>query len=143
MGLNVELLRTSFSAVAPRADELVEKFYATLFMRYPQVVPLFEKVEMSKQRRMLANAIVFAVEHLDKPDEFTKGLTEMGKRHVHYGALPDHYPAVVECLLHALSSVAGDLWNEELEAEWTKALEVISQTMLDGAAEVAEVKASQ
>ena len=139
MALNTELVRENFFAIAPKVEELTETFYATLFLRYPEVVPLFDGVDMPKQRRMLANALVFTVENIDNLDTAGQTLKDMGARHVGYGAEPEHYGAVGECLVHALAMVSGELWNDELESHWTEAFGIISSLMLQGAEEAKEV----
>ena len=78
MAVDVELIRKNFFSIAERADELTETFYTTLFMRYPGVVPLFDGVNMEQQRKMLANAIVFAIENLETMDVARSTLEEMG-----------------------------------------------------------------
>ena len=45
MTLEVEILETSFDALAPRADELVDIFYRRLFEAAPEVEPMFEGAE--------------------------------------------------------------------------------------------------
>lgn len=141
MALDAELIRKNFFAISPKIDELTETFYATLFLRYPGVVPLFDGVNMQQQRRMLANALVFVVENLDAMEIASGTLEEMGRRHVGYGAEAEHYPAVGECLLHALETVTGDDWNDELESQWTEAYGVISSIMLRGAEKATETSA--
>ena len=133
MAQNVELLRKNFFAIAPKVDDLMETFYATLFLRYPNVVPLFEGVDMQRQRKLFANAIVFVLENLEFMNVARSTLEEMGQRHVGYGAKAKLYPAVGECLIYALATVSGDLWNDELQAEWTEAYEITSSIMIEGA----------
>lgn len=140
MGLNVEALRSSFELVAPRADELTEKFYATLFMRYPQVVPLFQDADMDVQRRKLATALAFVVRNLENEDALVDTLEGLGARHIGYGAKTEHYPAVGECLLESLKSIAGEHWNAELETAWTEAYEAVAQIMMRGAAKAEETQ---
>ena len=66
----------------------------------------------------------------------------MGSRHVEYGALPDHYPAVGATLLNSLAEVAGDAWTDEFEQAWSEAYGAISQIMLQGASNRAELAAT-
>jgi nitric oxide dioxygenase len=134
MSLNVELLEQSFAAVAPKAEQLADTFYRRLFNDYPSVKPMFEKVEMSRQKLMLVAALKLVVGNLRKPDVLVEALESMGSRHVGYGSLPDHYPAVGATLLASLEEVAGDLWNDDLQKAWSDAYGVVSQTMLTGAA---------
>ncbi len=142
MALDVELLRKNFFEIAPKIEELTETFYATLFLRYPDLVPLFEGVNMQQQRRMLANALVFVVENLDAMEIASGTLEEMGRRHVGYGAEAEHYPAVGECLVHALATVSGDDWSDKLEAQWVEAYETISAIMIKGAEKTSEASAT-
>ena len=140
MGLNVDVIRESFALVAPRADELTEKFYATLFMRYPEVVPLFEGVDMSMQRMMLKQALAFVVNNIERPDVLAEKLEELGARHVGYGTKAEHYPLVGECLLEALDNVAGESWSGKTAVAWAEAYALVSQMMLAGAAKAEEAK---
>lgn len=134
MSLNVELLRTSFNAVAPSADKLTEVFYATLFERYPSVKPLFADLDMETQGKRLVQSLVTIVGNLEDGEKLSTFLKKLGFDHVGYGAEAPHYDAVGECLLHALSVVAGDLWNDELTQAWTDAYGAIAGLMLEGAA---------
>ncbi len=143
MAVDVELLRKNFFDIAPKVEELTETFYATLFLRYPEVVPLFDGVNMQQQRRMLANALVFVVENLDAMDIAKGTLEEMGRRHLDYGALAEHYPAVGESLVHALATVSGDLWNDTLETQWVEAFGIVSSIMIEGAEKAAEASAAK
>ncbi|MFN8573766.1 MAG: methyl-accepting chemotaxis protein [Gemmatimonadaceae bacterium] len=131
--LNVRLLRTSFDAVKPRAEQLAQTFYRTLFERYPSVKPLFADVDMKTQQRKLIQSLALVVANLDKPKVLTKALHDLGARHIDYGAQPAHYDAVGECLLAALSSVAGALWSPKLEQAWSDAYGVVAALAIEGA----------
>ena len=141
MSLNVSLLRSSFQAVTPHAEELMETFYAVLFHRYPAVQPLFARVDMKQQRGKLLASLALVVKHCDNPAGLLGPLREMGARHIAYGTQPEHYAAVGECLLAALGAVAGPLWNTELEQAWTQAYQVVAGEMIEGA-RLAQCKAS-
>ena len=133
MPLNVELLETSFAAVAPQADLLAETFYGHLFEDYPSVVPLFADVDMPEQRRKLIAALKLVIENLRRPEDLVPALEQMGCRHVGYGAEEPHYGAVGATLLKSLAEVAGDLWTTEVEQAWTDAYGAIQTHMLNGA----------
>lgn len=133
MALNVEFLKSSFKAVSHKADRLVERFYGILFERYPGVQPLFANARMEEQRKMLLRSIALIIRKVDDPDYVVPYLQGLGKTHVAYGAKPEHYDAVGECLLAALAEISGDLWNDKLQATWTEAYEIIKTNMLAGA----------
>ena len=128
----IERLESSFNLVAPRAQELVDRFYALLFSRYPQVRPMFPE-KMDNQKGKLIASLVLVVKNLRTPDKFLDPLTEMGKRHVAYGAVPEHYPLVRDTMLDVLGEIAGDAWTEQLNEDWFAALDLVSGVMIEGA----------
>lgn len=134
MALNTELLEQSFAAVAPKGDELVNVFYRNLFTDFPQVIPLFQHVEMTEQKKKLLASLQLVVANLRRPTKLVTALEEMGARHVDYGAQEAHYPAVGQTLLKSLSEVAGEAWNDELQQAWAEAYGKISDCMVAGAA---------
>lgn len=128
----IERLESSFGLVAPRAQELVDRFYALLFSRYPQVRPLFPN-QMGEQKTKLIASLVLVVQNIRTPDKLLDPLTEMGQRHAGYGAVPEHYPLVRDTLLEILREIAGEAWNETLQEDWTAALDLVSGIMIEGA----------
>jgi hemoglobin-like flavoprotein len=130
MALNLEALETSFDLVAPRGEELVELFYVRLFAAAPAVVPLFAGTDMSKQRSKLLVTLVLLRKSLGNLDAITPTLRELGRKHVGYGARPEHYPIVASVLIAAMAEVAGDAWTSEYEQAWGEALSVVAGAML-------------
>ena len=134
MSLDLDALETSFDAVAPRGDELVEVFYRRLFEAAPGVMPLFAHVDMKRQRAMLLAALVLLRSALRDLDPIVPKLRAMGARHVAYGATPEAYPVVGEALIASMAEIAGDAWRPEHERAWSAAFGVVAGAMLDGAA---------
>ncbi len=130
---SVKLLRDSFDAIKPRADQLARTFYRTLFENYPEVEPLFAHVDMTAQRKKLIQAISVVVANADKPERLEEVATDLGARHVAYGAEPAHYDAVGESLLSALASVAGPLWSKQLAKAWGDAYRTVADFAIAGA----------
>ncbi len=130
---SVKLLRDSFDAIKPRADQLARTFYRTLFANYPEVEPLFAHVDMTAQRKKLIQAIAVVVANADKPERLEEVATDLGARHVAYGAEPAHYDAVGESLLSALASVAGPLWSKQLAKAWGDAYRTVADFAIAGA----------
>ncbi len=135
----IQLLETSFAAVAPRGAELVELFYEHLFADYPEVIPMFANTVPAEQQKKLLASLKLVVDNIRKPEKLGPALEQMGARHVQYGTKEAHYPAVGATLLKSLAEIAGDLWNDELQDAWATAYGAISEIMLQGAAELAEV----
>ncbi len=130
----IELIETSFQALAPRGDELVAAFYDTLFAQHPAVRPMFSD-DITAQRGALLGALVVTVNNLRKPDVLLPTLRELGARHAGYGVQAAHYDVVRDTLLSVMAELAGDLWSADLAAAWTSALDVVGATMLEGAAQ--------
>ena len=134
MAIEVETLEESFDLVAPQGDELIRTFYDRLFETAPAVKPLFEKVDMDRQRQALLNMLLVLRESLHDLDDIVPDLEDLGERHVEYGAESAHYPVVGEVLIGAMAEVAGDRWKPEYTAAWQEAYGVVQNVMISGAA---------
>ncbi|MFG2668176.1 globin domain-containing protein [Streptomyces sp. NPDC048387] len=128
------LIRRTLAEVEPVADKVTSYFYALFFTGHPEVRELFPAA-MDVQRDRLLKALLTAAEHIDDPAVLTPYLRRLGTGHRKYGTMPTHYPAVGEALLGALARYAESTWGPEAEAAWVRAYTVISQTMIDAAAE--------
>jgi len=118
--MNIDLLETSFAALEPQAETLVERFYEELFGQYPAVKPLFENTDPEVQPKKLLTALKLVISSLRNPKKIEKPLHQMGKRHQQYGALEAHYPVVAETLLSVMEELARDLWTDDVEEAWTR-----------------------
>ena len=128
--MNIEILRKTFGILEPQGLTLTKRFYDELFKLHPQVKPLFKGTTVAKQHKKLFAAIKLVISALDKPEELTTALTELGKKHQQYGAIKDHYPVVINVLLDVMRDMAGNLWNSEVESAWKEALNTVAEIML-------------
>ncbi|WP_455712002.1 globin domain-containing protein [Streptomyces canus] len=127
------LIRRTMAEVAPVAEKVTSYFYALLFVRHPDLRPLFPAA-MDAQRDRLLRALLTAAEHIDNTPVLVDYLQNLGRGHRKYGTRAEHYPAVGECLIGALSKYASGIWDTETEAAWVRAYTTISQVMIDAAA---------
>ncbi|MGW1256135.1 globin domain-containing protein [Streptomyces sp. NPDC002513] len=128
------LIRRTMAEAGPIADKVTSYFYALLFVRHPDLRSLFPAA-MDTQRDRLLKALLTAAEHIDNPEVLVAYLQNLGRGHRKYGTRAEHYPAVGECLIGALSKYASAIWDDETEAAWVRAYTTISQVMIDAAAE--------
>jgi hemoglobin-like flavoprotein len=135
MALDVELLRGSFNLVAEREPELTKRFYEIFFTRYPQVRPMFHRTPPEQQQKMLRDALVAVLDHLEDAPWLTQNLKALGAKHVEYGVTDEMYNWVGESLLAAIANAAGDAWSPALAAAWTEAYGAIAGLAKAGAAE--------
>lgn len=127
------LVRRTMAEVGPVADKVTSYFYALLFVRHPELRPLFPAA-MDTQRDRLLKALLTAAEHIDNTDVLVAYLQNLGRGHRKYGTRSEHYPAVGECLIGSLSHYASAVWDPETEAAWVRTYTTISQVMIDAAA---------
>lgn len=133
MSTNIALIQESFERIKPNAEQFVVSFYENLLTAYPEVQPLFAKVEMEKQYKKLLNSLILVVENLHNPDALALVLKGLGARHIGYGALPSHYPAVKDALLTTFEQYLQEDWTSEVRQAWEEAITAVSTQMLKGA----------
>ena len=141
MPLQIGLLEESFDLVAPRAEDLVERFYERLFAIALEVRPLFAGTDLPRQRQMLLGALVLLRKSLRNLGAIVPALQAMGARHATYGVRPEHYPIVGAALLASLAEVGGSAWVDEYTQAWADAYQVVQDTMLSGAVEASAAAA--
>jgi hemoglobin-like flavoprotein len=135
MSLNVPLLRSSFDLVVERQPHLTHRFYEILFQRYPKAKALFGRNTAVAQEKMLTDALVAVMDHLEDAPWLTNTLKALGAKHVGYGVTTEMYGWVGASLLATLAEVAGGDWTPALEAAWSEAYGAIAGLMQAGAAE--------
>ncbi len=133
----LELIESSFALLAPKGDELVERFYTKLFETAPGVRSMFPD-DMAGQKRALLGSLGMIVSSLRAPEKLGAYLGSLGHRHTGYGAIEAHYDVVGAVLLDTLAEMAGDLWNDQLQDAWAGAYGAIKGLMLAGASRVEE-----
>lgn len=129
--MQITLLESSFAGLAGNAEVLVARFYTELFRRYPAVEPLFSGSSMVDQQKKLLVALKLVVNNLRKPEALESALIELGKKHVGYGAQPEHYGAVATTLLDVMAEFSGEAWTEEVRKAWTEALNRVAEIMIE------------
>ena len=125
----VRLVQQSFGQVVPIADKAAEIFYSRLFEIAPAVKPLFHG-DMAEQRRKLVAALAAVVSGLSDLPSVLSAASALAKRHVGYGARPEHYSVVGEALLWTLERGLGPQWNHQVADAWTAAYATLSGYMI-------------
>ena len=130
------LIRSSWRAVEPIADEAAALFYDRLFELDPNLRPLFRNSDMSSQRTKLVTALGAVVAGLDRLDRVIPALEDLGRRHAGYGVEDRHYETVGSALLWTLEQGLGEVWGADLEDAWSTAYATVSSVMRDAMREV-------
>jgi hemoglobin-like flavoprotein len=128
----VTLVQQSFARVAPISETAATLFYDRLFEIAPSVVVLFP-TDMKEQRKKLMATLAVVVNGLSNLDSVLPAASALAKRHVGYGAKPEHYPVVGAALLWTLEKGLGDGWTPDVAAAWTTAYGTLSGYMISEA----------
>jgi methyl-accepting chemotaxis protein len=127
--MDAQLLKQSFTQIAPRKEEFARSFYQRLFSHFPETAPLFAKVDMAHQEKALMATLGAVVNGLAAGEDVSPAVKVLGKRHQGYGVLPDHFDAVGQSLLATLREFLGTSWTTELETSWGEAYGTLASLM--------------
>lgn len=136
----VKLVQESFAKVAPISETAAELFYGRLFEVAPSVRALFP-ADMTEQRKKLMMMLAAVVNGLSNLESILPAASALAKRHVGYGAKPEHYAVVGGALLWTLEKGLGEAWTNELADAWGAAYGTLSGYMISeayGRAQAAE-----
>ena len=136
----ITLVQESFAKVAPISDQAAVLFYDRLFEVAPPVRAMFPE-DLTEQRKKLMGTLAVVVGGLSNLDTVLPAASALAKRHVNYGAKPEHYPVVGAALLWTLEKGLGEAWTPEVAEAWTAAYSTLSGYMISeayGRAQAAE-----
>jgi nitric oxide dioxygenase len=136
----VKLVQQSFSKVAPISGQTAAIFYDRLFEVAPQVKAMFP-ADMTEQKKKLMATLAVVVNGLSDLPSILPAASALAKRHVGYGAKPEHYPVVGSTLLWTLEKGLGGDWTPDVASAWTTAYGTLSGFMISeayGSAQAAE-----
>jgi nitric oxide dioxygenase len=128
----IKLVQESYAKVAPIADQAAVMFYNRLFEVAPQVRAMFP-ADLTEQRKKLMATLSVVVNGLSNLQSVLPAASALARRHVSYGAKPEHYPVVGGALLWTLEKGLGDSWTTEVAEAWTAAYATLSGFMISEA----------
>jgi nitric oxide dioxygenase len=136
----ISLVQESFAKVAPISEQAAVIFYDRLFEVAPMVKAMFP-ADMKEQRKKLMTTLAVVVNGLSNLESVLPAASALAKRHVSYGARPEHYPVVGGALLWTLEKGLGEAWTADVADAWTAAYGTLSGYMISeayGGAQAAE-----
>jgi nitric oxide dioxygenase len=125
----IKLVQESFAKVAPISDQAAVMFYDRLFEVAPAVRAMFP-ADLSDQRKKLMATLTVVVNGLSNLESILPAASALAKRHVAYGAKPEHYPVVGSALLWTLEKGLGAAWTPDVASAWTAAYGTLSGFMI-------------
>ena len=130
-----QLVEVNLAVVVQADPDVVGRFYAKLFQRHPELQRLFGRRSQREQEKMLTEAILAVVGHMEDADWLRGVLRPLGARHVAYGVTEAMYPLVADALIDTLREVSGSAWSPEVQTAWSTALNAVAGEMIAGARE--------
>ena len=128
----IKLVQRTFAKVAPISEQAAVIFYDRLFEVAPAVKAMFPS-DMTEQRKKLMGTLAVVVNGLSNLSSVLPAASALAKRHVGYGARPEHYPVVGGALLWTLEKGLGEAWTPDVAAAWTAAYGTLSGYMISEA----------
>jgi hemoglobin-like flavoprotein len=125
----IQLVQQSWSRVLPVAKDAGLLFYQKLFVKAPDVRPLF-KPDINEQATKLVTMIGYIVARLPQMNELLPEVQRLGKRHADYGTEAVHYEAVGQCLIETLREGLGNDWTPEVQDAWITAYNTLKNAMI-------------
>jgi hemoglobin-like flavoprotein len=125
----VQLVQQSWQLIKPVGKQAGLIFYEKLFAAAPGIRHLF-KEDISSQADKLTVMLGYVVQKLDRLEDIIGEVQQLGARHNQYGALPEHYDVVGNCLIATLKAALKDQWNDELQKAWGTAFTILKTAMV-------------
>src|SRR5215470_13649700 len=126
------LVKQSFESIQDYSNSLTKLFYGRLFELQPALRPMF-KINLEDQSRKILDMLVVIVDALDDFDALRPRLAELGRKHVTYGVVPEHYQIVRTALVWAVGQALELEFDSDTKAAWNQMLDAVAAAMLDGA----------
>jgi nitric oxide dioxygenase len=128
-----ELVQRTLPALRQHGETITRVFYRELLQAHPELHEMFNSgdQENGAQAKRLAGAILAYVGNLDRLDLLSDAVTNISRRHVRVGVLPEQYPIVGKYLLGAIQTVLGKDATPEVLAAWAVAYQELAEIMMD------------
>lgn len=128
------LVRRTTPKIRALGEDVASWFYEGLFERHPPARHLFPPT-LASQGGKLVDEVLFLASAAEDLPRFLGRARALGRRHRAYGVQAGDYVFVGEALVEAVRRASGDSWSAEAAAAWQRLYALISEAMLEGAAE--------
>ena len=128
----LELVRASYATLPDGGAAMAADFYRYLFELAPRTRALFA-TEPDAMAVKFSAELAAIVEAITSYETFAPRVSELAVRHNGYGVRPQHYRTVGQALIRALAAHLDEDWDEELEAAWRRAYNLVSELMMTAA----------
>ncbi|HEV2376143.1 MAG TPA: globin domain-containing protein [Streptosporangiaceae bacterium] len=132
-----QTLRESLSECVPQSQKLMAYFFASLFVRRPELRRMFPPALGAHGQRVFSTLVRYAWT-ADTPEALAGWLSELARDHRKFGVIESHYEPFCDVLLTAVRAFSVPAWSPETEAAWEDALVHIAAIMTEATREAAD-----
>jgi hemoglobin-like flavoprotein len=123
-----KLVQSSWAKVVPTSDKAARMFYDRLFELDPSLRNLFTR-DMEQQGQKLMKTMSVVVKGLLHLEALVPAVQELGRRHMEYGVLTDHYGTVGEALMWTLHQSLDQDFTPEVQEAWVDTYSLLASIM--------------
>jgi len=123
-----KLLKKSLTQLEPDSQKAMAYFFATLFVRYPELRPMFPLALDTHRHRVFAALARYAWSS-DRPESLTGWLTDLAREHRKFGVRESHFRPFCDALLTALRSFGDGPSAAQTQDAWRAALDHVEGVM--------------
>lgn len=128
-----KIVQESYAGLYDQSDHFSVKFYNNLFEIAPTTRKLFG-TDISSQGRKFMEVLSIIVLDLADEELIIPFIQAMGRRHVGYGAKPEHYQIVGNAFIKTLDQAFEGEWSNQEKTLWIKLYTHIAEIMIEAAA---------
>jgi hemoglobin-like flavoprotein len=130
-----ENIKSTFALLAPRGDELAERFFEALFAKQPGLRRVVPTDHWMRARDLMAG-LGMLVKNVHRLEAVEHVLHDVGARAQRAGVLPQQYGVARQVMLETMKGMLGESWDEEVEGDWTQLLNAATSVVLVGGGRV-------
>jgi len=121
-------VQATLAAIESDLSRIAGDFYTELFVRHPEMRPLFTN-DIDGQREKFAAEMLQIGMSLDQLDDLRARTADLGRRHRGYGVRSAHYGQVRDVLLDVLARSFGDDFTDDDRLAWRRMYNLVAQAM--------------
>jgi len=125
----IKLIQDSWN-VAVTVPNAMRLFYDRLFEIKPEVRELFPQ-DLADQEEKLAYMLGYVVNNLERLDQITESIEDLGRSHAKSKVKAEDYPAVGEALVWTIQQAMGNDYKDEVGEAWGVAYNFLSDKMIN------------
>jgi len=132
MSLQTNQFKSSLEALNKDPLGAGELFFQQLFSLSPKMKSMFENIDMGPQAKVFSYTLIEIIQLLDNPKKLSPFLSNLGSRHLDYGAKDDYYPFFKQAITQSLAIFLKAQWNKSSEKSWNQLMDHIIAGMKNG-----------